>query len=58
MSPRIGRPKAMNPKNCDVKVRLDDETNQKLMKYCEERNISKAEAIRQGIHLLLNQHKK
>jgi len=53
MSPRTGRPKAENPKKNDVKVRLDDETSKKLDDYCREHGITRAEAIRQGIHLLL-----
>lgn len=55
MSPRTGRPKADNPKSNDIKVRLDDETKRKLDEYCEAHNITRAEAIRQGIHLLLSQ---
>lgn len=53
MSPRTGRPVIGQPKTNDIKVRLDDDTHNKLLKYCEEHNITKAEAIRQGIHLLL-----
>ena len=53
MSPRTGRPKAIAPKQNDVKVRLDDATHEKLLKYCEKNDITKAEAIRQGIYLLL-----
>ena len=53
MSPRTGRPKAENPKCNDIKVRLDEETKAKLDEYCEKNGITRAEAIRQGIHLLL-----
>ena len=53
MSPRTGRPKAENPKNIQYSVRLDDATEALLTKYCTEHNITKGEAIRQGIHLLL-----
>lgn len=49
MSPRIGRPVVGEPKTNDVKVRLDDTTHQKLLQYCKENNITKAEAIRQAI---------
>lgn len=52
-SKKMGRPKSTNPKDIDVKVRFDKETNEKLLKYCEEHNITRAEAIRQGVHLLL-----
>lgn len=53
MSPRTGRPKVDNPKNNDVKVRLDEKTTRRLEMYCKENQITKAEAIRKGIHLLL-----
>lgn len=53
MSPRTGRPKVENPKTNDLKVRIDDETMKKLDSYCLENNITRAEAIRRGIHLLL-----
>ena len=33
MSPRIGRPKADNPKDIDLKVRVDKNTNDVLEKY-------------------------
>lgn len=57
MSPRTGRPKAENPKKNDVKVRLDDETSKRLDDYCEKHTITRAEAIRRGIHLLLAKEK-
>lgn len=53
MSPRTGRPKVDNPKSNDLKVRLDEITHENLLKYCKEHNMTKAEAIRKGIHLLL-----
>ena len=53
MSPRTGRPKAENPKSNDIKVRLDDEMMSKLDDYCREHELTRAEAIRRGIHLLL-----
>lgn len=52
-SKKTGRPKSKKPKNVDVKIRIDEETNQKLLLYCEEHQITRVEAIRQGIHLLL-----
>jgi predicted DNA-binding protein len=53
MSPRTGRPKAEKPKDVKYSIRLDYETEEKLKLYCNEHNITKGEAIRQGIHLLL-----
>ena len=54
VSPRTGRPTDCK-KNHDIKVRVDDDTHKKLLRYCEEHGITKAEAIRQGIHLVLQQ---
>lgn len=56
MSP-VGRPKADKPKDIRYSIRLDAETELKLQGYCAEHNITKGEAIRQGIHLLLQQKK-
>lgn len=55
MSPRMGRPKSDNPKDIDLKIRIDKETNEKLLAYCEKHGITRTEAIRQGIHLVLSQ---
>lgn len=52
MSP-MGRPKAEKPKAIKYSIRLDAETEEKLKKYCEDKNISKGEAIRKGIEILL-----
>lgn len=57
MSTKIGRPKVDSPKNIRYSIRLDGETEQQLIDYCSTHNITKGEAIRQGIHLLLNKKK-
>lgn len=57
MSPRTGRPKAENPKDVRFSIRLDAETEKALDEYCAEHGITRAVAIRQGIHLLLGQKK-
>lgn len=56
MSP-AGRPKADNPKSSRFSIRLDEETERKLKNYCEQHDITKGEAIRRGIHLLLAKEK-
>lgn len=58
MSPRTGRPKAENPKDIDVKVRFDKDLHDKLLAYCQENGITRTEAIRKGVHLLLAEKKK
>nr|DAP90891.1 MAG TPA: Alginate and motility regulator [Caudoviricetes sp.] len=56
MSP-AGRPKAENPKSNRFSIRLDAETENRLKEYCEKYGITKGEAIRRGIHLLLAKEK-
>jgi hypothetical protein len=58
VSPQMGRPKAENPKDIKYSIRMDAETEAKLKAYCEENGITKGEAIRQGIYLLLKRKKK
>lgn len=53
MSPRTGRPKVDNPINIRTSVRLDKKTDDRLNEYCKTNGITKGEAIRKGIHLLL-----
>lgn len=57
MSPKTGRPKTENPINIRTSVRLDSETDKKLIAYCKSKGITKGEAIRKGIHLLLDSQK-
>ena len=57
MSPRTGRPKTDNPINIRTSVRLDAETDKKLIEYCKANNLTKGKAIRKGVHLLLNAKK-
>ena len=57
LSPRTGRPKAENPKCVNYSIRLDVGTEQRLREYCQEHNITRGEAIRQGIELLLDKKK-
>ena len=56
MSP-AGRPKAENPKHSRFSIRLDAETEKKLEEYCKKHNVTKGEAVRRGIHLLLENEK-
>ena len=58
MSPRTGRRKAEHPKEVRYSIRLDVQTEQRLRDFCEKKGISKGEAIRQGIELLLTEKNK
>lgn len=53
MSPRTGRPKAEKPKNVEVKVRFDEESHKRLMQYCKNHNMTRTEAIRKAVDLLV-----
>lgn len=53
----MGRPKTANPINIQTTLRLDAETDAKLIEYCKRHGISKGEAIRKGVHLLLEHEK-
>lgn len=57
MSPRTGRPKAKQPKTIEVKARIDEETNKKLVDYCKQNSTSRTEVVRKGINLVLEQTK-
>ena len=53
MTPRTGRPKSENAKSVDIKVRVDEDTNEKLLKYAEKFSTTRSEIIRKGIDLVL-----
>lgn len=41
--------------NIRTSVRLDAETDKKLIAYCKKYKMTKGEAIRKGVHLLLGE---
>lgn len=55
MSQKVGRPKASADVKKDIRfsVRLDIKTEPGITRVLQENNITKGEAIRQGINLLL-----
>lgn len=54
MSPRTGRPKAEKPKTIEVKARIDEETNEKLIRYCMKNQTSRTEVVRKGLKKVLD----
>ena len=48
-----GRPLTGERKSNDIKVRLDDTTHDKLLKYCNTSGDTKAEAMRQALKQFL-----
>ena len=55
---RMGRPKTENPKNVRFSILLDKEMDIEFQKYCEEKGIAKAEAVRRAIRLFLSEKNK
>ena len=51
---KVGRPKIEKPKEIKFSIRLDQEMYERLEMYCEKNSISKAEAIRKALGLLLD----
>lgn len=51
---KMGRPIIGKPKTIDVKFRLDKQTHEKLIEYSKKTNISKSEAIRKAVCMLLD----
>lgn len=45
MSPRTGRPKIEKPKTYEIKAHIDEEVNQKLIRYCKENNVTRTDVI-------------
>jgi hypothetical protein len=54
----MGRPKVDNPKVIRYSICLDAQTERQLQAYCAERGITRGEAVRRAIELLLRAEKK
>lgn len=50
---KMGRPKAEKPKEIKYSIRIDAETERRLEAYCISNGISKGEAFRKGVRMLL-----
>ena len=57
LSPRTGRPKSDNPKEIEVKARIDAETDRRIQEYCKKHSKTRTEVVREGIELVLAQEK-
>lgn len=51
--PRTGRPKVDKPKSIKYSIRLDETMEKELIDFCIKWGITKGEAIRKGIEMLL-----
>ena len=47
---KIGRPKSLKPKSIKLTVRVDEETNKILEDYCNRKNKTIVEGVRDGIN--------
>lgn len=57
MSPRTGRPKAVDPIKYQITVRLNATQMQQLEAYCKSAGITKGEGVRRGVQKLLDKQK-
>lgn len=49
---KAGRPKAENPQDKRVTVRMTAQTFEKFEDYCKRENVTKSEGIRRAVDLL------
>lgn len=54
MCAKMGRPVIGKPKTIDLKIRLDEDMNNALVKYAKENNISRTEVIRRAVDMFLS----
>ena len=50
---RAGRPRVLKPKSVKYSIRLDEDTEGRLVRYCKREGISRGEAVRRGVLLLI-----
>lgn len=50
---KLGRSIIGKPLIINIKARIDEDTNNKLIEYCKKYNISKTDVIRKGIDMVL-----
>lgn len=54
---RTGRPKSENPKSNRIIIRVTDEDYVKLKEYTDRHNIPIAQAVRDGVKMLIDSEK-
>jgi antitoxin component of RelBE/YafQ-DinJ toxin-antitoxin module len=52
---KMGRPKSDKPLTIEAKARIDEETNKKLVEYCEKHNVTRTDVIREGIRKVIEE---
>jgi putative uncharacterized protein FNV0124 len=51
---KMGRPVNKNPKNIEIRTRVDEETSKIINLYCEEKKITRSDFLRLGIGMVLS----
>jgi predicted transcriptional regulator len=54
---RTGRPKSEKPKSQSIKIRLDEETNDRLSNYAKKHEMKRTEVVRNGLNMILDSDK-
>lgn len=58
MTQKMGRPKSVNPKNYELRTRVDSKTNEEINSFCEQEKITRSIFLRRAIDLILGKTKK
>lgn len=53
----MARPIIGKKKDCDIRVRIDDDLNRELLSYCNTNGTSRAETIRRAVEEFLRKKK-
>lgn len=53
LSPRTGRPRVKNPNTIKYSISINAQLESKLKAYCDKNKVTKSQAIRDGLELLL-----
>lgn len=54
LSPKTGRPRSLNPKCHDIKVRFDDAEYERIISYCSLNSLSIADFMRLAVKRFLD----
>lgn len=53
---KMGRPlKSAKPLNVDIKIRIDEETDNRLKEYASKHSMSRTDVVRKGIQKVLDE---
>ena len=52
---KMGRPVIGNPKTVEIKTRIDEDLEEKVRIYCEEKKLTRSDFLRNAINRELNE---